>query len=126
VFPNVFGVTEEIALLIYSRSYTAIPTFGQHTWSFGYTKRKIQRGYDGGARKPRDWFVPFNPSVYKMFIQRLQLESLSVEGHHPVEGKRLVQGVPSAGLQITESYGDNLYCSWSSLERSRLSHSMTR
>jgi hypothetical protein len=61
-----------------------------------------------------------------MSIQRLLLEGLSVEGHHPVERKPLVQGVPSAGLRITESYGDNLYCSWSFLERNRLHHSVTR
>jgi hypothetical protein len=43
-----------------------------------------------------------------------------VERHHPVERKIIVEGVSSAGLQIAQTYRDNLYCSRSSLERRRV------
>jgi hypothetical protein len=49
----------------------------------------------------------------------LKVEGLSLEGHHLVERKRLVEDVPSARLQITQAHRDDFCCSRTSLESRR-------
>jgi hypothetical protein len=59
VFPNIFGVTEEIVLLILSRSYTVILNLGSIPGPLDTPNEKFSEV----MREPVDCSVPLNPSV---------------------------------------------------------------
>lgn len=78
-----------------------------------------------GVRGPPDVPVPPNSSVWKSFIQELSFSVRPQCERKPSCWKKTF-GVAYAGLQISEIYRDNLYCSLSSLERKRVQSLVTR